>query len=97
MKMKAFAIIIAFLAFVAFLYFTMGQPEPSVTKADLEKVEKEFKMQIDSVLRECDTLKSELRQVRANTDTLKAGQEVIYRTMQENKDKETSLWTIIGL
>ena len=42
-----------------------------------------------------DAAKRELRAVRANTDTLKAGQEVIFRTMKENQGKETSLWDLI--
>jgi hypothetical protein len=76
------------------VWWYIGQNN-AATRQDLDDVRRELRAQIDSVLMECDSLKSELRAVRANTDTLKAGQEVIFRTMKENQGKETSLWDLI--
>ena len=89
----AISIVLVVLAFVV-VWWYIGQNN-AATRQDLDDVRRELRAQIDSVLMECDSLKSELRAVRANTDTLKAGQEVIFRTMQENKGKETSLWDLI--
>jgi len=85
-------IIIIIVAAIGYEWSMMGS---TATKADVDAAKRELRAQIDSVLMECDSLKSELRAVRANTDTLKAGQEVIFRTMQENQGKETSLWDLI--
>lgn len=87
------SIVLVVLAFVV-VWWYIGQNN-AATRQDLDDVRRELRAQIDSVLMECDSLKSELRAVRANTDTLKAGQEVIFRTMQENQGKETSLWDLI--
>ena len=87
------SIVLVVLAFVV-VWWYIGQNN-AATRQDLDDVRIELRAQIDSVLMECDSLKAELRAVRANTDTLKAGQEVIFRTMQENKGKETSLWDLI--
>lgn len=87
------SIVLVVLAFVV-VWWYIGQNN-AATRQDLDDVRRELRAQIDSVLMECDSLKSELRVVRANTDTLKAGQEVIFRTMQENKGRETSLWDLI--
>ena len=89
----AISIVLVVLAFVV-VWWYIGQNN-AATRQDLDDVRRELRAQIDSVLMECDSLKSELRAVRANTDTLKAGQEVIFRTMQENKGRETSLWDLI--
>lgn len=86
------AIVIIIVAAIGYEWNMMGS---TATKADVDAAKRELRAQIDSVLMECDSLKSELRAVRANTDTLKAGQEVIFRTMQENQGKETSLWDLI--
>ncbi len=93
--MKNALIILVLVAVVFYLYGAFIQDKNTATKGDLDEVRTELRQKIDSVMRECDTLKAELRAVRANTDTLKAGQEVIFRTMQENQGKETSLWDLI--
>lgn len=85
--MKNALTIIVAIVLVIFLYFEYGYERQLATKSDLETVKKELKQQIDSVLRNCDSLKNELRAVRKNTDTLKAGQEIIFKTMNENKGK----------
>lgn len=92
MKTAITIVIIIIVAAIGYEWCMMGS---TATKADVDAAKRELRAQIDSVLMECDSLKSELRAVRANTDTLKAGQEVIFRTMQENKGKETSLWDLI--
>lgn len=56
-------------------------------KIDIEKLRTEFRAEIDSVLKNQDSIKNEIRAVKSNTDTLKAGQEVIFRTMNENKGR----------
>lgn len=66
----------------------------TVSKAEFTKTHNRLKLQIDSILRNCDSLKTELKAVHANTDTLKAGQEVIFKTMNENKEK-TSIIDLI--
>ena len=94
MKNALITIVIVVVAMAAYHYLTDSGGDP-VTRDEFNAAHNELRQQIDSVMHECDTLKSELRAVRANTDTLKAGQEVIFKTMQENKGKETSLWDLI--
>lgn len=90
--MKRFFTILFILALTAvFVLWCLGTyyaPKPA-TKSDLEAVRLKLKMQIDSVLRNQDSIKAELRAVRQNTDTLRAGQEVIFKSMKE------SLWQYI--
>ena len=85
--MKKSIIIIIVISIVAAIFYNWHITSESATKEDLEKAKRELKMQIDSILRNCDTLKNEIRTVKANTDTLRAGQEAIFNTMQENKEK----------
>lgn len=93
MKNTLITIVIVVLALAAYNYYTSDTD--TVTKSEFNAAHTELRQRIDSVMRNCDSLKTELRAVRANTDTLKAGQEVIFRTMQENKGKKTSLWDLI--
>jgi hypothetical protein len=93
MKNTLITIVIVSSALAAYNYYTSDTD--AVTKGEFNAAHTELRQRIDSVMRNCDSLKTELRAVRANTDTLKAGQEVIFRTMQENKGKETSLWDLI--
>lgn len=93
MKQLLITILIVLFSLVAYNYYTGNND--TVTKDEFNAAHAELRQRIDSVMRNCDSLKTELRAVRANTDTLKAGQEVIFRTMQENKGKETSLWDLI--
>ncbi|MBQ3619384.1 MAG: hypothetical protein II939_14650 [Bacteroidales bacterium] len=95
MKQLLITILIVLFSLVAYNYYTDNND--TVTKDEFNAAHAELRQRIDSVMRNCDSLKTELRAVRANTDTLKAGQEVIFRTMQENKNKDISLWNLIGL
>lgn len=79
---------------VLLLGFSILTNKDTVSKAEFTKTHNRLKMQIDSILRNCDSLKTELKAVHANTDTLKAGQEVIFKTMNENKEK-TSIIDLI--
>lgn len=65
----------------------------AASKKDLEELRKEFRSQIDSVLRNQDSIKAELMAIKCNTDTLKAGQEIIFKAMEENKNK--SFWDFL--
>ncbi|MBQ3657800.1 MAG: hypothetical protein II956_13340 [Bacteroidales bacterium] len=85
--MKNGLLILISIALVFYLYGTFVMSEKTVSKEEFEHTHKRLKQQIDSVLRNCDSLKNELRAVRKNTDTLKAGQEIIFKTMNENKGK----------
>lgn len=76
--------------------FNAVQNHQSVTRDEFTETHKRLKMQVDSILRNCDSLKNELRAVRCNTDTLRAGQEVIFKTMSENREKRSLLDFIIG-
>lgn len=80
------------------IYFTyQNLTSNTATKDDLDEVKKELKAQIDSVLQNCDTLKNEVKAIKANTDTLRAGQEVIFQSMKENTNKESLLTKILRL
>lgn len=59
----------------------------NATKHDIEKVRAELIAQIDSVLQNQDSIKTELKILKDNTDTLKAGQCIIFKTMKENEGK----------
>ena len=87
---------IALILVAAVCCFNAFNNQRAVTREEFTETHKHLKMQIDSILKNCDSLKSELRAVRCNTDTLKAGQEVIFKTMQENTEKKSLLDLLIG-
>lgn len=89
-------ILIALILVAAVCCFNAVNNQRAVTKEEFTATHERLKRQIDSILQNCDSLKSELRQVRRNTDTLKAGQEIIYRTMQENTEKRSLFDLITG-
>ena len=93
--MKKVLIIITTLVALACAYNTFNGSQ-SVTKSEFNATHDRLKRQIDSILQNCDSLKTELRQVKANTDTLKAGQDVIYRTMQENTERRSIMDILQG-
>lgn len=93
--MKKF-ISIALILVAAVCCFNAYNNQQSVTKAEFNATHDRLKRQIDSILQNCDSLKTELRQVKANTDTLKAGQDVIYRTMQENSERRSIMDILQG-
>jgi len=91
-----FIIFLAVAIVVWFLWtYSTYKASPDASKQDLEKVKIELQRQIDSVLRETalirtelDTIKDEVRTVNAKTDTIMAGQRVIYEeiTRQDEND-----------
>lgn len=85
-----FVICILFVIFM-WTWFTY-QANGAATKEDLQQTEYELKNKIDSVLRECDSLKTAIQRVKADTDTLKAGQRAIFETMKENENKSLFDW-----
>ncbi len=87
---------IALILVAAVCCFNAYNNQQSVTKAEFNATHDRLKRQIDSILQNCDSLKTELRQVKANTDTLKAGQDVIYRTMQENTERRSIMDILQG-
>lgn len=94
MKTCNFLILLCVAFVVCFFYINR---QTAATKDDLETVRKELKAQIDSVLQNCDTLKNEVKAIKANTDTLRAGQEVIFQSMKENANKESLLTKILSI
>lgn len=90
---KAISILLfaALICATLMLYFQASELDKS-TKRDFEQFKKEFNARIDSILQNCDTLKTEIRDVKANTDTLKAGQRAIFETMKENENKSLFDW-----
>ena len=52
-------------------------------KIEMAKVRRE----LDSIKRNQDTIKSEIRDMQQDLDTIKTGNEVIFRTMNENKGR----------
>ena len=87
---------IALILVAAVCCFNAFNNQQSVTKAEFNATHERLKKQIDSILQNCDSLKTELRQVKVNTDTLKAGQDVIYRTMQENTERRSIMDILQG-
>jgi len=100
--MKHLIYILLFVICILFVIFmwTWFTYHSAATKDDLQQTEYELKNKIDSVLRECDSLKAAIQEVKADTDTLKAdtdtikaGMSVIFRTMKENENK--NIWDLL--
>jgi phage shock protein A len=88
-------IAIALILVAAVCCFNAFNNQQSVTKAEFNATHERLKKQIDSILQNCDSLKTELRAVRANTDSIKAAQDVIFHTMHENSAEKRSLFDLI--
>lgn len=86
---------IALILVAAVCCFNAFNNQQSVTKAEFNATHERLKKQIDSILQNCDSLKTELRAVRANTDSIKAAQDVIFHTMHENAAEKRSLFDLI--
>lgn len=87
---------IALILVAAVCCFNAFNNQQSVTKAEFNATHERLKKQIDSILQNCDSLKTELRHVKANTDTLKAGQDVIFKAMTENHEKKSIMDILTG-
>lgn len=71
--------------------------DKEATKTDIEKVRQEFRSQFGKVLTELDSVKAELRaankkidELKADTDTLKQGEAIIYNEVKKANDK--TIW-----
>ena len=71
--MKNGLLILISIALVFYLYGTFVMSEKTVSKEEFEHTHKRLKQQIDSVLRNCDSLKNELRAVRKKYGHVKSG------------------------
>lgn len=90
--MKKNLLILLALIVVVLIYFVNCKDEDTASKTDIEKVRMEFRSQLSKVLIECDSLKAAIQEVKADTDTLKAGQRAIFETMKENENKSFFDW-----
>lgn len=88
-------IAIALILVAAVCCFNAYNNQRAVTKEEFTATHNRLKKQIDSILQNCDSLKTELRAVRANTDSIKAAQDVIFHTMHENAAEKRSLFDLI--
>lgn len=59
----------------------------SVKSKDFKIEMQRLRHEIDSIKANQDTIKSEIRDMQIDLDTLKIGNEVIFRTMQENQSR----------
>lgn len=57
----------------------------SVTSSEFNEQTEILKSKIDSVMAELDSVKVELKEIHANTDSLKAGQRVIFDEVKKEK------------
>ena len=57
----------------------------SVTSSEFNEQTEILKSKIDSVMAELDSVKIELKEIHANTDSLKAGQRVIFDEVKKEK------------
>lgn len=57
----------------------------SVTSSEFNEQTEILKSKIDSVMAELDSVKVELKEIHANTDSLKAGQRVIFNEVKKEK------------
>lgn len=81
-------ILIAAAAVVAVVMLTrFNMRDTMVTRGEFRAAHEQLRQQIDSILKQCDTMRTDLRSLRADADTLKAGQHAIFETMQENQHR----------
>ena len=57
----------------------------AVTSSEFSEQTELLKSKIDSVMSELDSIKLELKEIHANTDSLKAGQRVIFDEVKKEK------------
>jgi len=66
-------------------------------KKDLKEHRLEFRAEMDSLNLRIDSLSSDVRYIKSDTDSLKKGQMVIYRNVKKVADKKTFLENINDL
>lgn len=75
-----------FVAIVGIIVITrINDRDTMVTRPEFTQAHQILNARIDSILHQCDTMRTDLRSLRADADTLKAGQRAIFETMQENQ------------
>lgn len=80
-------ILIAAAAVVAVVMLTrFNMRDTMVTRGEFRAAHEQLRQQIDSILKQCDTLRADVRALRAEADTIKAGNRAIFETMQENQN-----------
>lgn len=78
------ALIIAlFLVGMAYYHDSLETVKERDFKIEMQKVRRE----LDSIKANQDTIKREIRDMQIDLDTIKTGNEVIFRTMNENKGR----------
>ena len=95
--MKKTLYILLALIVVAICYYIVNRNDNTVTPDDINKVRQEFRSQFGKVLTELDSVKAELRaankkidELKADTDTLKQGEAIIYNEIKKANDK--TIW-----
>jgi peptidoglycan hydrolase CwlO-like protein len=90
-------ILLALIVAVLFFVLINRTDENAASKTDIEKVRQEFRSQFGKVLTELDSVKAELRtankkidELKADTDTLKQGEAIIYNEVKKANDK--TIW-----
>ena len=86
MKEILFVFVICIIAYC--LIITKNE---SVTSAEFTEQTEILKSKIDSVMAELDSVKVELKEIHANTDSLKAGQRVIFNEVKKTEKQEFNL------
>lgn len=94
---KTLYILLALIVVVLFFVSINRHDENAASKTDIEKVRQEFRSQFGKVLTELDSVKAELRaankkidELKADTDTLKQGEAIIYNEVKKANDK--TIW-----
>lgn len=89
-------IVISLIVFTLWVWGT-ATADKEASKTDIEKVRQEFRSQFGKVLNELDSVKAELRaankkidELKADTDTLKQGEAIIYNEVKKANDK--TIW-----
>ena len=97
MKNKGFILFILTAVAICLIFIVNRIDENAASKTDIEKVRQEFRSQFGKVLTELDSVKAELRaankkidELKADTDTLKQGEAIIYNEVKKANDK--TIW-----
>lgn len=80
--MKEIIFVFVILVIVYCLIITKNE---AVTSSEFNEQTEILKNKIDSVMSELDSVKTELKEIHANTDSLKAGQRVIFEEVRKEK------------
>lgn len=94
---KTLYILLALIAVAICLIYFVNRNDNTVTPDDINKVRQEFRSQFGKVLNELDSVKAELKaankkidELKADTDTLKQGEAIIFNEVKKANDK--TIW-----